>query len=253
VLYATAGSTKVAQMVRAWAPWGFRPAAVVIERRPEPSAVTRLRASIRERGVRATLSRLSRRVRWRVQDGQGAAGDGASHTAASFCSAEGIRVVVVNTLDDPQAVETVRALQPDLAIHAGAGILRAPLLAVPRLGTLNAHMGILPRYRGMNVTEWTLFEGGPVGCSVHLIEAGIDTGDILCVRTVNVRGVGSIADLRRRLDDAQVALLGEVVRFVLATGRLPARRPQQPEEGVQYFRMHPELTAFLQAELSFAD
>jgi methionyl-tRNA formyltransferase len=124
---------------------------------------------------------------------------------------------------------------------------------VPRIGTLNAHMGILPRYRGMNVAEWTLFEGGPVGCSVHLVETGIDTGDILCVRRVDVPEVRSIAELRGRVDDAQIALLGEVVSYVLATGCLPRRRPQQAAEGIQYFRMHRDLTALLEAELSDAD
>src|SRR5438128_5212353 len=82
------------------------------------------------------------------------------------------------------------------------------------LGTLNAHMGILPHYRGMNVTEWARFNGDPVGCTVHLIDPGIDTGDILCVRAVNVNDGVNIPQLRTLVDRAQIELLGEVVRFI---------------------------------------
>jgi folate-dependent phosphoribosylglycinamide formyltransferase PurN len=246
VLYATRESTKVAQMVLAWAPWEFKPTAVVLEQRRAAPPLTVLAAAIRAHGARGVLARLVRR---RSPRSPRVAAAPALPDAASFCRSQGIPMVVVGALDTPHAVEAVRALAPDVAIHAGAGILRPALLAVPRLGTLNAHMGILPRYRGMNVAEWARFEGSPVGCSVHLIDAGIDTGDIACVQRVDVRDVRTIAELRRRVDTAQIALLGEVVRRVAATGCLPARRRQEPGEGTQYFRMHPELAAVLEAEL----
>ena len=170
-------------------------------------------------------------------------------SVAEYCRQHDIQLLTVESLDAPDDLVRIRALDPDLFVHAGAGIVRATTLAVPRLGTLNAHMGILPRYRGMNVAEWARFEGSPVGCSVHLIDAGIDTGDIACVQRVDVREVRTIAELRRRVDTAQIALLGEVVRRVAATGCLPARRRQEAGEGTQYFRMHPELAAILEAEL----
>ena len=144
----------------------------------------------------------------------------------------------------------MRELAPDLFVHAGAGILRRDLLATPRLGTLNAHMGILPRYRGMNVAEWARLEGNPVGCTVHLVHEGIDTGDILAVQEVDTTAAHSVSALRDAVDQAQIALLGQVLRFIVETGFLPRPRPQAPAEGRQYFRMHPELKAVLEAELT---
>jgi methionyl-tRNA formyltransferase len=47
--------------------------------------------------------------------------------------------------------------------------LRQPLIDCFRFGVLNAHMGLLPGYRGINVAEWAALEGAPVGCTVHLI------------------------------------------------------------------------------------
>jgi folate-dependent phosphoribosylglycinamide formyltransferase PurN len=109
-------------------------------------------------------------------------------------------------------------------------------------------MGILPRYRGLNVSDWAAFSGDPVGCTVHLIDEGIDTGDIVCTREVDIRGVRTIAELRERVDTEQLELLGRVLRWILGTGRLPEVRRQAREEGVQHHRMHRELASQLQAE-----
>src|SRR5262249_14685545 len=137
--------------------------------------------------------------------------------ARSYCRTRGIRVVETGPLDSADAVAAVRGLAADLGIHAGAGLLRPPLLGCFRLGVLNAHMGLLPAYRGVNVAEWARLNGDPVGCSVHVIDAGIDTGTLLATRTMDPSGSGDIAALRAAVNAAQVALLGEVLRLVLAS------------------------------------
>jgi folate-dependent phosphoribosylglycinamide formyltransferase PurN len=251
VLYTRDGSHKVPQMVAAWSSWGFRPAAVVIETPPAPTTPQRVRARVRTDGVAPLARRL-----WRRPGSNGAsvprplAIDEMPHDVEAFCAAHRIRVVRVGKLDDPASIAAVRELRPDLAVHAGAGILRAPLLAVPRLGTLNAHMGVLPRFRGMNVTEWATFLGGPVGCTVHLVDAGIDTGNILCVRPSDPRGARTIAELRARVDHDQIAMLGDVIQWTQNAGTLPPSRSQEADEGIQLFRMHPDLRAILEAELA---
>jgi len=237
-------------MVAAWSAWGFRPAAVVISHEPEPSIVKRLLHKMQEEGVHTILQNL---VRLKMQNSapqQDLAVQNNSHDeVTTFCTQRGIPIVDVGWLDAPEAVATIQALAPDLAVHAGAGILRERLLAIPRLGTLNAHMGILPPYRGMNVAEWALLCGDVVGCTVHLIDKGIDTGDILCCRPVAVESVASVSELRSKVDEAQVHLLGEVLQYVHATGQLPPRRSQQASEGRQFFAMHPALRAWLDAGL----
>ncbi len=253
VLYSSPYSQKVPTMVRAWRAWNFRPACVVIERRPAPHWTSRLRERVREEGFRALASRLIARGRRGAAPARAAAGgQPRPRDVLSFCLRESIPVLEVGSLASDEGVTAVRSLQPDLAIAAGAGILRAPLLAVPRLGTLNAHMGLLPRYRGMNVAEWARFHGDAVGCTVHLVDPGIDTGDILCVRPVDAARAASIRELRDIVDDAQIDLLGAVVRWILATGQLPPRRRQAPDEGLQFFRMHPEIAGVLEAELRAA-
>jgi folate-dependent phosphoribosylglycinamide formyltransferase PurN len=249
VLYANPVSYKVAEMTTAWAAWGFEPTTVVVERGTGTSVLDRVALKIREEGVRAVARyALARLLSW-LRRTRGTAPASSWPDPITFCRRHNIPVLEVARLDAPSATALVQALQPDLAIHAGAGILRPSVLSIPRLGTLNAHMGILPQYRGMNVTEWARFNGDPVGCTVHLIDPGIDTGDILCVRAVNVNDAINIPQLRTLVNQAQIELLGEVVRFIVRSGALPPHRGQHPEEGVQFFRMHPDLARVLETEL----
>lgn len=254
VLYTKPHSQKLAKFLTAWQGWGFRPAAVVIEHAPPRSFGTRLGHRLRAEGTRylapaAEAQRGAARVNGSLP---AAPREARLPDPADYCRAAGLRVLEVGPLSSPEAVAAVAALGPDLAIHAGAGILRAAILAVPRWGTLNAHMGILPEFRGMNVAEWAAWEHAPVGPSVHLIDPGIDTGPVLAVEPLDVRGAASIAELRRIVDEAQIALLGRVLQTILATGELPTPWVQPPDSGRQYFRMHTELARQLEAELAAA-
>jgi methionyl-tRNA formyltransferase len=113
---------------------------------------------------------------------------------------------------------------------------------------MNAHMGLLPAYRGMNVAEWAALEGAPVGCTVHLIDTGIDTGAILAVWEVDIAGCGSVAALRDAVDRAQLALLGDTVGSIVS-GRMPEPLAPAGVPGPQYFQMHRDLVALLEARL----
>jgi methionyl-tRNA formyltransferase len=99
-------------------------------------------------------------------------------------------------------------------------------------------MGLLPAFRGVNVAEWASLEGAPVGCTVYLIDRGIDTGPILATRDVDVANCRSIAELRNAADRIQLELLGEIVGLTRVHGGLPKPLPVTDLPGPQYFRMH---------------
>src|SRR5205823_2979375 len=113
---------------------------------------------------------------------------------------------------------------------------------------LNAHMGLLPAFRGMNVVEWAALEGTHVGCTVHWIDSGVDTGPILATREVDVAGCDTIAALREAVDRAQLALLGEIVETIIG-GKVPEALTNAEPPGPQYFRLHQDLVAILEARL----
>ena len=84
-------------------------------------------------------------------------------------------------VNDPEFVEHVRALQPDLGISIAYNqILKDDLLATPRLGFINCHTGLLPQYRGPNVINWAIINNEPkIGMTIHHMDTGIDTGPII--------------------------------------------------------------------------
>jgi len=96
---------------------------------------------------------------------------------------------VVNTVNGADAVTAIRSLNPDILIQAGAGILRPQVFSLSRIASLNVHHGIAPLIRGMNSIYWGLWENRPewIGSTVHEIDQGIDTGNVLAYAPVQQR------------------------------------------------------------------
>jgi methionyl-tRNA formyltransferase len=93
---------------------------------------------------------------------------------------------------------------------------------------LNVHAGKLPAYRGRNVINWALINGErEIGITVHIVDDGIDTGDILLQRTLPIGWADTYGDLLARVVTEIPSMVVEVVDLV-ATGRA-VRRPQGPE------------------------
>jgi methionyl-tRNA formyltransferase len=162
---------------------------------------------------------------------------------SALCEAHGIPFARVSDLNEHLSVDTLRAANLDMIVFAGGGILREPLLRLTPLGVLNAHMGILPHYRGMDVVEWALLEGASAECglTVHRMDTGIDTGPIFRKWYAHPAPGESIAAIRSRIEVAMVSELVATIRD-LRDGA-PAPIPQAIDAGRQYFIIHPRLLA----------
>jgi len=90
-------------------------------------------------------------------------------------------VLEVPYINHPKVSALADRLKPDVIAVFGTGLIRGPLLAVGRLGIINLHGGLSPRYRGSDCTFWALYKGelDQVGCTLHWINAGIDTGNLI--------------------------------------------------------------------------
>ena len=245
MMLTTVRSQKVPQMLSGWRGRDIGNLTVVVEHPTAEPAAAKLRRRLRNEGLSWFATRLSAA---NDSPAQPAAQDGPPVDVPTYCRSRGIAFLETGPLDSADAVALVKAVGPDLGIHAGAGLLRRPLIDAFRLGVLNAHMGVLPGYRGMNVAEWAALEGAPVGCTVHLIDSGIDTGPILATQGVDIAGCGSIAALRDAVDRAQLTLLGDIVESIVG-GRMPEPLAPAGAPGPQYFQMHQDLVAILEARL----
>ncbi|OFZ70884.1 MAG: formyl transferase [Betaproteobacteria bacterium RBG_16_58_11] len=84
-------------------------------------------------------------------------------------------------INHPEVLRLAREMQPDLIAVFGTSLLRGELLNEGRLGIVNLHGGLSPEYRGADCTFWALYNGEPekIGCTLHYINAGIDTGKLI--------------------------------------------------------------------------
>lgn len=90
-------------------------------------------------------------------------------------------MVEVPHINHPDVVALAERLNPDVIAVFGTSLIKGPLLTKGRLGIVNLHGGLSPQYRGADCTFWALYNREPdkVGCTLHYIDAGIDTGNLI--------------------------------------------------------------------------
>jgi len=93
----------------------------------------------------------------------------------------GIPFFVSPDVNEASFVEKIIEVKCDLLISMSFNqIFKSEILNVPRLGVINCHAGMLPFYRGRNVLNWALInDESSFGITVHYVDEGIDTGDII--------------------------------------------------------------------------
>jgi len=131
---------------------------------------------------------------------------------------------------------TLAAMRLDVAVVAAYGrILPVEVLSAPRLGCLNVHASLLPRWRGAAPIQWAVASGdAETGVCLMQMEAGLDTGPVLAVRRTPILPADTSETLHLRLSELGGALLrDELPRFL---GGALTPRPQ-PAEGVTIARM----------------
>ncbi len=84
-------------------------------------------------------------------------------------------------INHPDVVALAERTQPDVIVVFGTSLIKNELLSMGKYGIVNLHGGLSPQYRGADCTFWALYNGEPdqVGCTIHFINRGIDTGKLI--------------------------------------------------------------------------
>lgn len=138
--------------------------------------------------------------------------------------ARGIQVLQPRRVREPEAQAALRALAPDIQVVVAYGqILPRDVIDIPRLGTLNVHASLLPRYRGAAPIQWAIVRGETeTGVSIMRIDEGLDTGPLLLQRALAIGPAETAGELQPRLARLGAAALVEALRG-LAAGSLPSQ------------------------------
>ena len=132
-----------------------------------------------------------------------------------------------------EAQALLRAAEVDaLVVVAYGQILPAAALGIPRLGCINIHASLLPRWRGAAPIQRALLAGDCVtGVTIMRMETGLDTGPMLASRSLDVSARDTAGTLHDRLAKLGAELIVETLE-ALADGRAPELA--QPAEGITY-------------------
>jgi methionyl-tRNA formyltransferase len=132
-----------------------------------------------------------------------------------------------------EAASLLRSLQLDLLVVAAYGlILPATVLEIPRLGCVNIHASLLPRWRGAAPIQRALLAGDShTGITIMRMQAGLDTGPMLSSRATDITALDNAASLHDRLAVLGADLMLETLPGI-ASGSV--HETPQPDQGVTY-------------------
>ncbi|MDR3186812.1 MAG: methionyl-tRNA formyltransferase [Holosporaceae bacterium] len=149
-----------------------------------------------------------------------------------FAEDQNIAVYVPQTLKSGQE-ESLRALAPDLAVVSSYGlIIPRDMLLIPTYGFINIHASLLPRWRGAAPIRSAILAGdSKTGITIMKMDAGVDTGDIIAVRSIDITPKTNHGELEERLGAIGAEMIVDVIGN-LDESLSQARK--QPEEGAVY-------------------
>jgi methionyl-tRNA formyltransferase len=143
-------------------------------------------------------------------------------------------VFLASDLERPEVRDRLFARDLEIGVSAFYGyILRPALFERFARGVVNIHPALLPWNRGTNANVWSIVDATPAGATLHYVDAGVDTGDILAQQPVEVRPDDTGQTLYERLERACIELFARSWPELCA-GRLP--RVPQPEAGTHHYR-----------------
>jgi methionyl-tRNA formyltransferase len=144
--------------------------------------------------------------------------------------AAGVPVHQPGKIRSPESQDVLQRIAPDVIVIIAYGqIIPARLLPIPKLGWINLHASVLPKYRGAAPINWAIVNGETkTGLTTMRIDAGMDTGEMLLQTEMAIGPRETTPELAARMSEAGAPLMLETLRG-LSAGTLQAR-PQNHAE-----------------------
>jgi methionyl-tRNA formyltransferase len=150
---------------------------------------------------------------------------------AAIARAHGVPVCQPENINTPYGQELLAGFEPDLLVVAAYGqILKDFILAIPRLGCINVHASLLPKYRGAAPIAWAIYHGETqTGISIIRMTPGLDAGAILAQQATDIGPEETTGQVETRLAKLGAELTVSVVNRLLAGEDIPGL-PQDPSQ-----------------------
>jgi methionyl-tRNA formyltransferase len=108
-----------------------------------------------------------------------------------------VPTIEVANINEQKAIEFISGQKPDIIAVCGTSVIKPDVFNLSRIGTINIHCGITPEYRSADPIFWALYNNEPdkVGVTIHFVDEGIDTGNIIYQKAVGVTGDDNLSTL----------------------------------------------------------
>jgi methionyl-tRNA formyltransferase len=128
---------------------------------------------------------------------------------------QGIHVITTSSTHDPDFIESLRKLNADLFVVVAFKVLPPSVLELPRIGSINVHASLLPKYRGAAPIHWAIAEGEEeTGCTIFFLDTKVDTGAILCAHKTPIQPTETTGDLYHRLKHVGAESLSKALSII---------------------------------------
>ena len=156
-------------------------------------------------------------------------------SAAEIAIEHGIPAYCFEDINSTEAVLTIGILAPDLIVIVYYDqILKREIIDIPARGCVNLHMALAEEYRGCYPTTWVLMNGETqIGVTLHFVDDGIDSGDIIAQESVTIDWADTGKRLYQKCTDAGIELFQEHLSGLLSG--IFTRTPQKTTDNTRYY------------------
>ena len=132
-----------------------------------------------------------------------------------FALENNIEVLQPESLKDESFIKTLQSLEPDLFIIIAFRILPPEIFKIPRLGSINLHASLLPKYRGAAPINWAIIKGETVsGITTFFLDDKVDTGNIILQKEIHIDINDTFGEVYYKMSEAGSPLLIETIEKI---------------------------------------
>lgn len=145
---------------------------------------------------------------------------------AGVCKTLQVPLLRAKKINTDEVYEAVKQVQPDLCVISHfERLIKEPILSVPKLGFINLHPSLLPNYRGMAPQHWPIINGEKeAGITVHYVDGGTDTGDIIVQRRFPLKDDMYVSDLQKIWMENYKTIMVEAIDNIINNSPVTVQR-----------------------------
>lgn len=143
----------------------------------------------------------------------------------------------VNDINSADNEAIIKSLKPELIVVCHfEKVLKKNIINIPLLGCINLHPSLLPHYRGLSPQHWPIINGDDeTGITVHFINEGIDTGNIILQQKIKIESDMHVASLQQKMLVTYKHIVKDAIELIMAKKTTPIL--QNSSEGSYYGKL----------------